>query len=299
MLIPFDAEHLLFLESELTEEAGQYHLSSYNVVTGAIERLRENFWPLTEQYDYIYQQQWNADEQKLFMQSFLGNVWIFDLKTGEDVVHLQKYRVIPHSTTGAPSLFISPTFERFVHDDESGQLTFYNDEGAALHQVPLQPNAYVPSEKIKWNPAGTIAWMDSSEGKSDRILAIDIDYLKIAPQQVDFYNLDGLLIGTIQAEDGRDGAALEVAGWMDDDIAVIKSYSVEELKEADNDLQNLHVKDVSYYLYDVRKKQKGDMTESMPLDATVISDRQRQWNDVGDRGNIVVEDGKIIYANEK
>lgn len=58
------------------------------------------------------------------MQSYLGNVWIFDLKTGKDDVHLLKYRVIPHSTTGAPSLFLSPTFKRFVHDDESGELTF-------------------------------------------------------------------------------------------------------------------------------------------------------------------------------
>ncbi|MFD1906745.1 hypothetical protein ACFSQ7_26195 [Paenibacillus rhizoplanae] len=34
LLIPWDEEHLLFLESELTEEAGQYHLSAYNIVTG-------------------------------------------------------------------------------------------------------------------------------------------------------------------------------------------------------------------------------------------------------------------------
>ncbi|MFX3633229.1 MAG: hypothetical protein ACE3L7_15195 [Candidatus Pristimantibacillus sp.] len=61
-LIPLDEDHLLFLESELTEEAGQYHLSSYNVVTGTIERLREDFWPLTDEYDYIYNLQWNANE---------------------------------------------------------------------------------------------------------------------------------------------------------------------------------------------------------------------------------------------
>lgn len=41
MLIPLGEDHLLFLESDVTKKAGQYHLSSYNVVTGKIERLRK------------------------------------------------------------------------------------------------------------------------------------------------------------------------------------------------------------------------------------------------------------------
>ncbi|WP_028612698.1 hypothetical protein [Paenibacillus harenae] len=293
MLIPLVDDRLLFLESELTEEAGQYHLSTYNVVTGTTERLRENFWPLTNEYDYIYKTQWKADEQKLFMQSYLGNVWIFDLKTGEDDVHLLKYRVIPHSTTGAPSLFLSPTFERFVHDDESGQLTFYDNKGVPLQTIPLPQEEYVPSEKIKWNPTGTIAWMDRAEGELDRILAIDIDYLKIAPMQIDFYNPDGLPIGSIQAEGGQEGAAVEVAGWMNENVAVMKSYTV-ELKEPDS--YGLHVKDVSYYLYDVRKKKKGDASKSMPLQAIVTSDRQ--WGDI-DEGNIIVSHEEITYLEGK
>ncbi|GGD81977.1 hypothetical protein [Paenibacillus nasutitermitis] len=294
MLIPLDEDHLLFLESELTEEGGQYHLSSYNVVTGTIERLREDFWPLTDDYDYIYKLQWKADEQKLFMQSYLGNVWIFDLKTGKDDIHPLKYRVIPHSTTGAPSLFLSPTLERFVHDDESGQLTFYNNKGIPLHSVPLPSGQHIPSEKIKWNPAGTIAWMDQAEDEQNRILAIDIDYLKIAPQQINFYNPDGLPIGSIQAGSGREGAALEVAGWMDANVAVMKSYTV-ELQEAEH--AGLKVKDVSYYLYDIKNKEKLDTVASIPPSATVTSDHQR--SDTDDKGTIIVNDKEITYLKGK
>ncbi|GGF91073.1 hypothetical protein GCM10010912_40160 [Paenibacillus albidus] len=294
MLIPLDEDHLLFLESELTEEAGQYHLSSYNVVTGTIERLREDFWPLTDEYDYIYKHQWKTNEQKLFMQSYLGNVWIFDLNTGEDDVHLLKYRVIPHSTTGAPSLFLSPTFKRFVHDDESGQLTFYNNKGFPLRTVPLPPDQYVPSEKIKWNPAGTIAWMDRAEDTRNRILDIDIDYLRIAPQEINFYNPDGLPIGSVQAEGGREGAAVEVAGWIDANVAVMKSYTV-ELKDTEN--VGLKVTDVSYYLYDVKKKKKGDTSESMPPSATVTTNRQ--VGDAGDKGKIIVSNKEITYKKGK
>lgn len=254
MLIKLDEDHLLFLESDLTKEAGKYHLSSYNVVTGDIERLREDFWPLSDDSDYIYKFQWNADEQILFMQSYLGNVWLFDLRKGKDDVHLLKYPVIPHSTTGAPSLFLSPTFKRFVHDDESGQLTFYDNKGASLRTVALPQEQYVPSEKIKWNPAGTIAWMDTAEMNQNRIHDIDIDYLKIAPQKIDFYNQDGLPIGSIKTESDQEDAAVEVVGWMDANVAVIKSYSVELLYK---DTIGLKVKNVSYYLYDVKKKQKG------------------------------------------
>jgi len=290
MLIPLDEDRLLFLESELTEDAGQYHLSAYNVMTGTIERLREDFWPLTNEYDYIYKRQWLADKQRLFMQSYLGNVWIFGLRTGADDVHLQKYRVIPHSTTGAPSLFLSPTLERFVHDDESGQLTFYNNKGDTLHTVPLPPEQYVPSEKIKWNPSGTIAWMEQAPGEQNRIAEVDIDYMRIAPQQIHFYNPDGLPLASVQAEGGHEGAALEVAGWMDADVAVMKSYTV-ELKEPDQ--IGLNVRDVAYYLYDVRSKEKGDVLEAMPSDAIVPD---RRTDDVPDTGTVSVSYKEILYG---
>lgn len=294
MLIKLDEDHLLFLESDLTKEAGKYHLSSYNVVTGDIERLREDFWPLSDDYDYIYKFQWNADEQKLFMQSYLGNVWFFDLKKGKDDVHLLKYPVIPHSTTGAPSLFLSPTFKRFVHDDESGQLTFYDNKGASLRTVPLPQEQYVPSEKIKWNPAGTIAWMDTAEINQNRILDIDIDYLKIAPQKINFYNQDGLPIGSIKTEGDREDAAVEVVGWMDANVAVIKSYSVELLYK---DSIGLKVKDVSYYLYDVKKKKRGTNYSSIPSTATVTSDQR--MGDADNEGNITVSFKEITYKKEK
>ncbi|WP_405174089.1 hypothetical protein MHI27_15320 [Paenibacillus sp. FSL H8-0261] len=290
MLIKLDEDHLLFLESDLTKEAGKYHLSSYNVVTGDIERLREDFWPLSDDSDYIYKFQWNADEQILFMQSYLGNVWLFDLRKGKDDVYLLKYPVIPHSTTGAPSLFLSPTFKRFVHDDESGQLTFYDNKGASLRTVPLPQEQYVPSEKIKWNPAGTIAWMDTAEINQNRIHDIDIDYLKIAPQKIDFYNQDGLPIGSIKTESDQEDAAVEVVGWMDANVAVIKSYSVELLYK---DTIGLKVKNVSYYLYDVKKKQKGASFSSIPSSATVIFDHR--LDDADNEGNITVSFKEITY----
>ncbi|MEK3747604.1 hypothetical protein NYE25_05105 [Paenibacillus sp. FSL E2-8871] len=290
MLIKLDEDHLLFLESDLTKEAGKYHLSSYNVVTGDIERLREDFWPLSDDYDYIYKFQWNADEQILFMQSYLGNVWFFDLRKGKDVVHLLKYPVIPHSTTGAPSLFPSPTFKRFVHDDESGHLTFYDNKGASLRTVPLPQEQYVPSEKIKWNSAGTIAWMDTAEMNQNRIHDIDIDYLKIAPQKINFYNQDGLPISSIKTESDHEDAAVEVVGWMDANVAVIKSYSVELLYK---DTIGLKVKNVSYYLYDVKKKQKGASFSSIPSSATVILDHR--LDDADNEGNITVSFKEITY----
>lgn len=289
LLIPLDDDHLLFLEPELTSEAGQYHLSSYNVITGTIERLREDFWPLTDEYDYIYKTEWNDDRKQLFMQSYLGNVWIFDLKTGKDHVHDLQYPVIPHSTTGAPSLFLSPTFERFVHDDESGQLTFFNQKGDRINTISLPSERYVPSEKIKWNPAGTIAWMDLAEEDRNRILDIDIDYLRIAPQEIHFYNENGLLIGSLQAEGENEGAAVEVAGWIDANVAVIKSYTV-ELKNK-NDI-GLNIKDVSYFLYDVNKK-KGSSVTTIPPATILTTDRQEGSEE--DEGNVVVDYKEITY----
>lgn len=56
---------------------------------------------------------------------------------------------------------------------------------------------------------------------------------------------------------------------MDANVAVIKSYTV-ELMHKDN--IGLNVKDVSYYLYDVKKKQKGASFSSIPSRATVSTD---------------------------
>lgn len=69
--------------------------------------------------------------------------------------------------------------------------------------------------------------MDTAEMNQNRIHDIDIDYLKIAPQKIDFYNQDGLPIGSIKTESDQEDAAVEVVGWMDANVAVIKSYSVE------------------------------------------------------------------------
>ncbi|WP_018752307.1 hypothetical protein [Paenibacillus sanguinis] len=289
LLFPLGEHQLVFLEPKLTETAGQYHLSAYDTRTGEIKRLRENFWPLTEDYDYIYQFNWNADEQKLFMQSYLGNVWLFDLKTGDDVVHLLKYRVIPHSTTGAPSLFLSPSFKRFVHDDESGKLTFYTSGGRRLRSIALPEEDYVPSQKIKWNPAGTIAWMEQSEASQERILDIDIDYLCIAPRELHFYDQNGQSLGTLTAPD-RENAALEIAGWMDEDVAVIKSYTIQGRPDVTPESR---IRDEAYYLYNVSSKQAGDTLTAMPLGAT--PEAASGNNVVQSKEAVVVADGEIRF----
>ncbi|MFD1906744.1 hypothetical protein ACFSQ7_26190 [Paenibacillus rhizoplanae] len=41
-----------------------------------------------------------------------------------------------------------------MHDDESGQLTFFNNKGVPLHAVALRADQYVPSEKNKVEPGG-------------------------------------------------------------------------------------------------------------------------------------------------
>lgn len=289
LLFPLGEHQLVFLEPELTENAGQYHLSAYDTRTGEIKRLRENFWPLTEDYDYIYQFNWNADEQKLFMQSYLGNVWLFDLKTGDDVVHLLKYRVIPHSTTGAPSLFLSPSFKRFVHDDESGKLTFYTSGGKRLRSIALPEEDYVPSQKIKWNPAGTVAWMEQSEASPERMLGIDIDYLRIAPRELHFYDQDGQSLGSLAAPD-QENAALEVAGWLDEDMAVIKSYTVQGRPDESPESR---IRDEAYYLYNVRSKQTGDTVAAMPPEAAPATDLRD--NVILPEEAVVVADGEIRF----
>ncbi|MBU5674526.1 hypothetical protein [Paenibacillus brevis] len=288
LLFPLDEHQLLFLEPDLTVDGGEYHLSAYDILTGETKRLREAFWPLTDDYDYIYKFNWKADEQKLFMQSYLGNVWFFDLKTGDDEVHLLKYRVIPHSTTGAPSLFLSPSFKRFVHDDESGDLTFYTSGGKKLRSIALPEEDYVPSQKIKWSPAGTVAWMDQSEASQVRILGVDIDYLRIAPRELHFYDPDGQSLGSLTAPDGEN-AALEVVGWMDEDVAVIKSYTVQG---GPAEKLELRVRNEIYYLYNVRSrsKQSGDHLTAMPLEATPVTDL---WDKV-----VLPEEAAVVTDGE-
>ncbi len=292
LLLPLEDNRLLFLESELTENAGVYHLSAYNPATGAVERLRENFWPISGEYDHIYQYKWNAEKQTLLLQSFLGNVWIFDLKTGQDFIHLNKFPVIPHSTSGLPSLFVSPTLERFVFDDESGDLTFYSYDGNALGKVKLTEGQQVPSEKIKWNPAGTAAWLEQAPQNEERILGIDIDYLRIAPTQVQFFNPDGKLIGGLTADD-ESNASLEVAGWINSDVAVIKVYTAAPAPEKGIDAG---IKDASYFLYDILKKNKGPILASMPPETIRVTD-SRETAEPKKELTVTVNSGEVIYIN--
>ncbi|OBR64141.1 hypothetical protein A7K91_16120 [Paenibacillus oryzae] len=290
LLLPLEDNRLLFLESELTEDAGAYHLSAYNPATGAVERLRENFWPISGDYDHIYQYKWNAEKQTLLMQSFLGNVWIFDLKTGQDIAHLNKFPVIPHSTSGLPSLFISPTLERFVFDDESGELTFYNYDGNALGKIKLTEGLQVPSDKIKWNPAGTAAWLEQAPQNGDRILGIDIDYLRIAPTQVQFFNPDGKPIGSLTSGD-ESNASLEVSGWINADVAVIKVYTAAPALEEGIEAG---IKDASYFLYDVWKKNKGPILASMPPETIPVMDSRGTY-DANKESLVKVTSDEVFY----
>ncbi|WP_059049603.1 hypothetical protein [Paenibacillus senegalimassiliensis] len=293
LLLPLDSHRLLFLEPDLTEEGGQYHLSAYDVRTGHVERLRSDFWPLGDEYDYIYNFNWNADKQQLFMQSYLGNVWFFDLQDGDDQVHSWKYRVIPHSTTGMPSLFLSPTFKRFVFDDESGKLSVYNKQGVLLNTIALPVDHYVPSEKMKWNPAGTIAWMEEAEVENYRVLGIDIDFLQIAPQQVNFYDQDGHPLGFIQAEQGKKNSAIEVVGWIDDNVAVIKAYSVVAGALGGSTPK---VEDEAYYLYDVASKKKGATTATVPEGTIGVAGSQTF--PVEDERPVTVTHDEIIFKKK-
>lgn len=290
-LIKLDEERLLFLESEMAEGGGRFHLSAYHAITQKVERIREDFWPLTDQYDVMYQMHWNPDKQQLFLQSFLGNVWFVDFETGKDQVHLQKFRVIPHSTTGAPSLFLSPAFNRFVHDDESGQLTFYSEDGMPLQKVRLPQQKYVPSEKIKWNPTGTVAWMESADEDQSRVKGIDIDFLSIAPQRIDFFDPDGRSIGSIQAEGGRH-KAVEVAGWSDDKVAIMKEYSVARNATGDREFVE---KKVSYFLYEVPTAKKSAAPAA--LDLTKFQSGQGENAGGSHAFPVKVEKNIIIYPS--
>jgi len=288
-LAKLDDNHALFLEPEITDGGGSYHLSTLDVNTGEIKRVREDFWPLDDDYDYIYQYRWDAERKQLFMQSYLGYVWFFDLEGGKDRVPQQKLRVIPHSTTGAPSLFLSPNLDRFVHDDESGEITFYEDNGQQLKRVRLPAGRYVPSEKIKWNPAGTIALLESAPEADNRITGIDIDFMSIAPQRIDFFDPDGNPIGSIEAEGGKD-RALEVVRWMDDNVAVVKTYKAVQTSEYVGAIEE---KDISYYLYDVlrKKKSRADVKAEAQLAASGQTDAET-------KPLVTMEENhKIVYPN--
>ncbi|WP_151737104.1 hypothetical protein [Paenibacillus tengchongensis] len=326
-LYPLDERRLLFLEPELTADAGQFHLSVYDSGNGSIERVRENFWPLTDNYDYLYQTHWNAEKQTLFMQSYLGNVWFYNFKTGEDNVHPLKFQVIPHSTTGVPSLFLSPSFDHFAFDDESGTVGFYDSEGTRLNTVTLEGGT--PSEFIKWSPKGSVAWMEQADNIDNRMLDIDIDYMKIAPERIQFYSPDGQPLGTLEAEDYVEGSSLEVAGWMDEQVAVLRTYTVysgmpagaeaeqtdsdktdsdkagssetgtsaTEPDEADVSQTGLRVKDGAYYLYNVRTKEKGDIIQTIPAGATLVKDGRQGYSEtVEDNAGATVTREAIIFA---
>lgn len=257
LLVQLNEDELLFLESEMTEESGRFHLSSYNASNGTFTRLREDIWPVAvaDDHDDLYDIRWNESLKKLFMQSFLGNVWIYDLQHHQDHVYHRQFRVIPHSTTGLPSLFPSPDFERLIFNDESGVLAFYHTEGEKLREIEL-PDAeerYVPSETMKWNPSGTAAWLESSEAESERIRSYDVDYFSIAPREIRFFDRDGNEISKVTAEGEQ--RAVEVAGWKGQETAVIKEYTIQPKEEGGN-WESFTEKNMTYFLYDVWNKRK-------------------------------------------
>ncbi|TYA10301.1 hypothetical protein FRY98_27370 [Paenibacillus faecis] len=273
LLVKLDETRVLFLEPEMTNNGGKFHLSEFNARTGEITRIREDFWPLNEKgdYDYIYQYRWDGGRKKLFLQSYLGLVRVFDLRGGKDEAPERLFRVIPHSTTGAPSLFPSPDLERFVHDDESGQVTFYKMDGTPLGKIKLPADKYVPSEKLKWNPAGSIAWMESSPEGQGRIKDIDIDYLSIAPQRIDFYDKDGKALGSLRAEAGDD-RALDIVSWLDASTAHVKSYRI---VPDGNDTYGIDEKGAAFFTYDVLKKKKRSADGTEKAEAQVIAEQTK------------------------
>lgn len=288
-LAKLDESHVLFLEPEIVGEGGRYHLSELDIATGKIQRLREDFWPLTEEHDYIYQFRWNDSQKKLFMQSYLGYLWMFDLSDGKDHASTQKFRVIPHSTSGYPSLFPSPGFDRFVFDDESGSMTFHRLDGTPLQSIKLTGERYIPSEKIKWNPEGTVAWMESAPTEKGRIKDVDIDYMIIAPQRLDFFDSDGNPLGALEA-DGGDGRALEIVRWLDASTAVVKTYTAIPFE---NDPYMLEERDAAYYLYDVLAKKKSSAEGLVAAENAGNGDGEGLSS--AEKLRVVVEDRKLVY----
>ena len=264
-----DDERFIFLEPEVVDHRTKYHLSVYSVKTGELERVRSSIWEVAK-YDSIYQYRMSSDKSKVMMQSDEGNVWFYDLSGGEDYVHHNRFRVIPHSTMGAPSLFVSPDLERFAFDDESGNVTFYDAAGQGLNTVELPANSYTPSQKVNWNDSGTIAWISSSSAEELRIKAIDVDYLSIAPDHIDFYSRDGDPLRSIQASNGK-WDSIEVLRWLDADRALIKEYAYDGTREI-----HLRETETSFHIYNVKTGKKEKFTGNH-LTQPTYEDQQDQY----------------------
>ncbi|MFF2886872.1 hypothetical protein [Paenibacillus sp. NPDC057967] len=248
-------DRVLLLEPEVTDEGVKVHLSALHSDTGQMERLQSDIWPEMEPYDTIYQKRWEEEESMLFLQSFQGTIWLFDLQNETYKRLNEPFRVIPHSTTGYPSLFVSPAMDRFAFDDESGALTFYDMSGKAQGAYQLPDDRYVPSEKAKWNEEGTIAWVESADAADRWVKDIDIDFLSIAAQQIDFLDKNAKPISKLQAPRGR---SIEVIGWQNDRTAVIREYEFqggEEIRETN----------VLYYSYEVKTGKKSASSSESPL----------------------------------
>lgn len=248
---------IVFLEPELDEAGGAIHLSEYDPMSGAIVRLRERFWP-DDGRDALYSYHWNAELRKLLLYSWGGHIWIFDLANGDDRKPEGLFRVIPHSTSGYPSLFPSPDFERYAHNDESGKLTFYSDTGEKLGAAEIPSGAYVPSETVKWNPHGTVAWMESSPQERNRVRAMDIDLSIIAPKRLTFYDRDGRYLSALEA--GGPEKAVDVAGWAGAEVALVKEYTISEHFSVHDQAANpgaaFAEKEHAYMLFDTRRGTK-------------------------------------------
>ncbi|RJE90874.1 hypothetical protein D3P07_01935 [Paenibacillus sp. 1011MAR3C5] len=247
---------VLLLEPEVTDDGVKVHLSILHTETGELERLHSDIWPEMDPYDKIYQKRWDEEKGMLFLQSFEGTIWLFDLKSGTDQRLDESFRVIPHSTTGYPSLFVSPAMDRFAFDDESGAVTFYDMSGKAQGAYLLPEDHYVPSDKVKWNAAGSIAWVESADAADRWVKAIDMDFLIIAPQQIDFLDKNAKPIRSLQASKGR---SIEVAGWENESTAVIREYEY----RADDEVRESNV---FYYTYEVKTGKKSATAAESPLD---------------------------------
>ena len=247
MLGAMDDGRALFLEPEVAAAGVIFHLSAIGP-DGEIERLRPAFWQ-AESGEKIYMHRWSKDRKRILLQSEEGNVWIYDLAGGADRFHPERFRVIPHSTTGYPSLFPSPTLERFAFDDESGKLGFYDEAGKLRGTVEFSESEMHPSQKVEWNETGTVGWIASAPKDQRRIKAIDIDYLFIAPARLDFCDRDGRPLSSVRAADAENLGSVEVAGWIDERTAVLKEYRFDSSAEPAE-------KDVTFFLLDVRTGQK-------------------------------------------
>lgn len=249
-----DDGRALFLEPDVDADGVVFHLSAIGP-DGEIERLRPAFWR-AETGEKIYMHRWSKDRKRILLQSEEGNVWIFDLAGGADRFHPGRFPVIPHSTTGYPSLFPSPTLERFAFDDESGKLGFYDEAGKLRGTVELSESEMYPSQKVGWNETGTVGWIASAPKDQSRIKAIDIDVLSIAPARLDFYDRDGRPLSSVTAADAENLGSVEAAGWIDERTAVIKEYRFDSSAEPPAET------DVTFSLLDVKTGQKRKYSSS-------------------------------------